>query len=77
MIKKTNFTPNEVMAMFKTLRNDISVIAEGQTGLREDVETMKVDIKELKTDMTTVKEALRVSIPDIYRRVSRLESKVS
>jgi hypothetical protein len=70
------FTGTEVGTLIKSLRDDISVVAEGVGAIRVDVNILKNDMQDLKRKMITVEDAIRISIPSINNRLSRLEAKV-
>ncbi len=71
-----HFTASQVMTMFESLRNDISVIAEGQISMKEDINILKSDVGQLKFDMTIVKDFIRIEFSALKSRVSILEKKV-
>lgn len=69
------FTGTQVGAVLESLRHDMFLMAERLDTVCEDITVMKADIRELKTDMTTVKDVIRLTIPDIASRLTRLETK--
>ena len=69
------FTGTEVGAVLESLRNDISAIAEGQVALRADVDILRTDVGEIKDRLVIVEDTIRVSLPDIFRRLTHLEAK--
>ena len=71
------FAGTEVAALVESFRQDISVIAEDVKSLRNDVNVLKIDVGSLKNDLTIVKDAIRIAIPDIYSRLTALESRAS
>ena len=72
---KDYFTAPQAMAMFQSLRNDISLVAEDVSTLRDDVTILKSDVAQLKTDMITVKDFIRIEFPALRSRVTALETK--
>ncbi|MBI3317014.1 MAG: hypothetical protein HYZ85_03290 [Candidatus Omnitrophica bacterium] len=70
------YTSTEVGTILESLRSDISIIAESVITLRGDVDILKTDVKDIKVRLTTVEDTIRISLPDIYSRVKRLEVKV-
>lgn len=66
------FSGTEVGALIESFRQDISLLAEGQNALREDVSIIKQDVSEIKVRLTTVEDVIRVAIPQIHVRLSRL-----
>lgn len=69
------FTVTEVGTLVESFRNDISVIAEDLRSVKEDVNILKSDVHELKLDMKVVKDVIRIEIPFLKERVTRLEVK--
>ena len=70
------FTAGHVAAMIESFDGKVSAMAESVEAIREDVNVLKTDVAELKSDMVFVKDAIKVAIPDLAKRVSRLETKV-
>ena len=74
--KEEYFTATQVGTILESLRNDISIIAEDVRTLRVDTDILKKDVAELKTDMITVKDVLRISLPNHGAHIIALENKV-
>ena len=74
--ERGSYSVTEVGTLIESLRNDISTIAEGQVALRADVDILKTDVREIKDRLILVEDTIRVSLPDIYRRLNRLGTKV-
>ena len=70
------FTGTEVGVLIESFRNDISIIAEDVSAIRIDVHILKTDVKDIKRRMITVEDVIRIAIPSINTRLSRLETKV-
>ncbi len=70
------FSGTEVAVLIESFRNDIALLAEGQNAIHEDVQILKQDTAEIKMRLTTVEDVIRVAIPQIHVRLSRLETKV-
>lgn len=68
------FTGTEVGALIESLRGDIALLAEGQIGIREDVAVLKRDVSSINLRLTTVEDAVRISLPDLYARVKALQA---
>ena len=75
MIQPNNdpFTPSEVRALIEDFRFQLSVFGEDLLAVRKDVSILKDDVRGLKEDMISVKDVIRISIPDLYTRVKALE----
>ena len=71
------FTGTEVGALIESFRGDISVIGERVGTLCEDTAILKQDVSEIKTRLVTVEDVIRISIPEIYSRLSRLEARAA
>ena len=69
------FTGTQVGAVLESIRRELSLLAEGQTALRTDVDQLKKDVGELKDDMRVVKDVIRIAIPSINAPLSALEAK--
>lgn len=69
------FTATEARALYESLTNQIALIAEPLNTICEDVAILKTDVSEIKTRLVTVEDAVRISIPDIYKRISALEAR--
>ncbi len=75
MIQPNNepFTPGEVRAIIEEFRSEFRVFGERLDTVCQDVAVLKEDVHILKADMTTVKDVLRIAIPELYARVKALE----
>ena len=75
MIQPNNdpFTPSEVRALIEEFRHDQRIFGERLNSACNDIAVLKEDVSILKVDMTTVKDVLRVAVPDLYARVKALE----
>ena len=69
------FTSTEVGTLIESFRNDMSIMAERLIRVEEKVDVLQIDVNELKTDMKTVKDVLRIEIPSINSRLISLEAK--
>jgi len=72
-----NFSSSEVMTMFGSLKNDIAIIAEGQGSLSQAVSVLKTDVSEIRKKLISVEDTIRLSLPNIFSRFSKLEFKAS
>lgn len=56
---KKSYAKDEVLVMFESLRDDISILAEGQQGIRDDLDNFKeetnVNFRMLKDELTEFK----------------------
>ena len=73
--KEGSFSVTEVGTLIESFRSELSVIGERVGGLCEDAEMLKTDVREIKDRLVVVEDTIRVSIPDIYRRVTALGAK--
>ena len=78
-----SFTPNEVAALVEELKSEFRVVAEGVTGIDERLETVEErlsgveeKLESVKERLTGVEDAVRVAIPSLTSRVTKLEAKV-
>ena len=71
------FTANEVAALVENIEKKIDTVLEILSPLQEDVNVLKEDNAEIKERLTRIEDAVRVSVPDLNKRVSKLEAKVS
>ena len=76
MIQPNNdyLTATETKALFESLHHSIRLIAEDQRTMRQDINILKEDVRDIKTRLTTVEDTLRIAIPDLYVRVKALEA---
>ena len=70
------FSGTEVGALIESFRGEISAIAERLGIVCEDITVLKTDVGEIKNRLVTVEDTIRISLPNIYSRLSRLENKV-
>ena len=73
---RDNFTPAQVGALLKNLEKKIDTVLEVISPIREDVDVLKEDNKEIKERLTRIEDAVRISVPDLNKRVSKLEAKL-
>ena len=70
------FTATEVGTLIESFEGKLSAVAERVGSLCEDVHVLKTDVREIKDRLVTVEDTIRVSLPDIYRRITTVEAKV-
>lgn len=70
------FSGTEVGALIESFRGEISAMAERLGAVCEDVAVLKMDVREIKDRLVVVEDTIRISLPDIYGRLTRLETKV-
>lgn len=71
-----HYTSTEVGALVESFRNDISVIAEGVQELTERMDHVEIRLEHIENRLIVCEDAIRISMPDLYKRVTRLETKV-
>lgn len=69
------FSGTEVGALIESFRGEMSVMAERLGSVCEDVAVLKTDLREIKDRLVVVEDTIRISLPDIYSRLSRLDTK--
>ena len=74
MDKEGDFTRNEVAALVENLRADFRVVAEVVLPLRDDMIEVKERLSAVEIEVRSLKDVVAVAIPDLTRRVGRLES---
>ena len=67
-----NFSNNEVMALVESFKNDIKVIAEDTTSLREDMAEVKDRLSSVETTLKTLDDAVRNTLPDHEKRIAKV-----
>ncbi len=74
----------EVGALVERLENKIGGVAEGVGSLVEDMSDVKGRLAVMEGDVRSIKDVLRIAVPDltkglseVTKRVSRLEAKAS
>ncbi len=72
-VEKT-FTATEVGTLVESFRNDLSVVAEKVGELSGKVENLDERLARVESDVTVVKDAVKVAIPAIHKRLDRLEA---
>lgn len=73
------FTAREVAALVEDLRSEFRVVSEGLVSLlplREEMVEVKERLTKVEERLGSVEDVLRIALPDLTKRVSRLESKV-
>ncbi len=76
MKEKKEFSATEVGVLVERLETKIDVVSERVSSLCEDMTEVKSRLTHLETDVTVIKDTLRITLPDHTRRIARLESKV-
>lgn len=71
--KDQSFSATEVGTLVESFRTELQVVSERVGTLCEDMVEVKTRLSHLEVDMTSVKDAIRVSM---LPRISRLETKV-
>ena len=71
-----SFSNNEVMALIEDFRGNIRLIAEDVSSLREDMTEVKDRLSSLEIEIRSLKDVIQVAVPDLTRRVTKLEAKV-
>lgn len=73
---ENSFTPAQVGALIENIEKKIDTALEILSPIREDVNGLKEDNAEIKERLTRIEDAVRISVPDLNKRVSKLEAKV-
>lgn len=71
-----NFTSNEVAALVEGLKSDFRGVAEGVTSLQENMTDVKDRLSNIESKVSQLKDAVSIAIPDLNKRVTKLEIKV-
>lgn len=69
------FSATEVGALLESIRSDISIIAEKVDSLCIRMDRVENRLEKLEIEVRTIKDVIRIAIPDHERRISRLETK--
>ena len=72
-MKEENFTSNQVATLVESLRSEFQAVAEVVVPLREDMMEVKERLTRVETELSHVKDAVRIAIPSLNKRVERLE----
>ena len=71
---KKEFTATEVGVLIESLQDSISIVGEGVTGLADRMDRFEVRLERVEDRLIRV-EAGMTAIPEIFQRITRLESK--
>jgi hypothetical protein len=71
------FSSREVAVLIEDLRSDFRSVSEVVLPLREDMAEVKERLTGVEERLTSVEDALRIAVPDLGKRVSRLESLIN
>ena len=71
-----SFSNNEVMALVEEFKNSIQLIAEDTSSIREDMKEVKERLESVETKLKTVEDAVRITLPNHEKRISKIEAKV-
>ena len=74
--KDEPYSVTEVGTLIESFQSQLSVFGERLGSACEDIAVLKEDVGEIKTRLVTVEDVIRISLPDIYRRITTLEVKV-
>ena len=75
MAKDKSFSATEVGGLVERLETKIDIISERVGSLCEDMTEVKVRLSVLETDTTTIKDTLRITLPNHSQRLAKLEAK--
>ena len=70
------FSGTEIGALIESFRHDLSLVAEEVRGLGEWRGRVEEGLTGIENRLVLVEDAVRVGMPDLYKRISRLETKV-
>ncbi len=73
---KDKFSATEVGTILESMNRKFDIILENVLPLRQNIAEVKAQLTNLETRFTLVEDTVRVAIPELFRRVQRLETKV-
>ena len=73
--KGNSFSATEVGTLLETMDHKIDFIVEIIVPMQKDMGEVKERLTNLETDMRLVKDVIRIEIPSLKKRVTRLEAK--
>ena len=68
------YTAREVAALIEDLRSEFRTVSEVVIPLREDMMEVKERLSSLETEVRSLKDVIRIAIPDHAKRLTRIES---
>lgn len=68
------YTATEVGTLLESIRSELRVLADGLKSLLEWKEQVDARLARIEERLILVEDTVRVAIPDLYRRVKRLET---
>ena len=75
MKEKDTFTAREVAAFLEDMRGEFRSVSEVVLPLREDMAEVKDRLTRVEERLIGVEDIVRLAIPDLNRKVPRLETK--
>ena len=66
----------EAAVLLEELRSEFKTVSETALPFREDMAEVKERLTRVEADLVEIKDAVRAGFPDIFKRLSRLETKV-
>ncbi len=73
---KDSFSPTEVGTLVEGFRHDVGIIAEKVDRLSNKVDKLDNRFSSVEARLTSVEDAVRIALPNLSRRVEKLEIKV-
>ncbi|OGW84897.1 MAG: hypothetical protein A3C35_06880 [Omnitrophica bacterium RIFCSPHIGHO2_02_FULL_46_11] len=73
---KDNFTAREVAVLVEDLKSEFRTVVEVVAPLPERLSAVEERLGVVETRLTSVEDVLRIALPDLSKRVSRIESKL-
>ena len=71
------FTAREVAVLVEELGNKFRTVSEAVLPLREDMAEVKERLSKVESRLTLVEDAVRIAVPSLSKRVSRIETKLN
>jgi hypothetical protein len=69
------FTAREVGVLIEDLKSQFQIVAEVVAPLPERLSAVEERLGKVEVEVRSLKDVIRIAIPDLYKRVSRLETK--
>lgn len=70
------YSNTQVASLLEQIRSDFKSVTEVVIPLREDMDEVKKRLTSLENEMRSVKDVIRITLPNHENRISRLEKKV-
>ena len=74
MINSNEYTPNQVAAIIERLEGKFQFVLDVAAPLRDDMTEVKESLNKLEVEVHSLKDVIRVAVPDLSRRIQKLEA---